>query len=228
MRGMLCCCLPCFRSRSAGRPGKQLQANKQATASCEEPLIQKQTGSFTSCQQAQTSPKFPVMASALASSQQQDLSPLLEQLPGASGTMEPPLEPLFGPPLACKDSPTKIRADKMQWALCTFRNGYGPWVHLIGPPDKALLMHNGLPAGFDVHTMYDACSQYQQRKLDAAKCNPEPYKGPKPSDKPVARGIDAIVKLMEPGQQTLQCDLDSCFSKQMLDRKDSPFLRDHR
>ena len=47
-------------------------------------------------------------------------------------------------------------------------------------------------------------------------------RGVRPSVKAVARGIDAISKLMEPGQQTLQCGLDSCFSKQMLDRKDCP------
>ena len=42
------------------------------------------------------------------------------------------MEPLFDPPLACKDSLTKIRADKMEAALHKYRNGYGPWVHLIG------------------------------------------------------------------------------------------------
>ena len=34
--------------------------------------------------------------------------------------------------------------------------------------------------------------------------------------------LNAISNLMEPGQQTLYCDLDFCFSKQMLDRKDCP------
>lgn len=36
------------------------------------------------------------------------------------------------PALACKDSLTKIRADKMEAALKRFKWGRGPWVHLIG------------------------------------------------------------------------------------------------
>ena len=91
-----------------------------------------------------------------------------------------------------------------------------------GPPEASLLMHSGLPDGVDVHALFAGCSEYQQNKLSQAKCNPEPAKGPRPSAKAVARGIDAISKLMEPGQQTLQTNLDSCFSKQMLDRKDCP------
>ncbi|KAK9827856.1 hypothetical protein WJX74_005992 [Apatococcus lobatus] len=157
-----------LRSRSVGRPCKKLRASKQANASCKEPSIQKQTKSSASCQQAQTPPECPAMASDLASSQQPDLAPSPERLLGASGTMEHPAacnpcldeladkqtqmlqrltadpvivsdgrwqNPLPGtmePALACKDSLTKIRADKMEAALKRFKWGRGPWVHLIG------------------------------------------------------------------------------------------------
>ncbi len=94
---------------------------------------------------------------------------------------------------------------------------------LAGPPHPALRFHKyNLPAGYDVHAMFAACSPYQKTKLSRAGCNPEPENIKPPSVKSVAGGINAISRLMEPGQQALQTELDSCFSTQMRDDKDLP------
>ncbi|KAK9827777.1 hypothetical protein WJX74_001866 [Apatococcus lobatus] len=94
---------------------------------------------------------------------------------------------------------------------------------LAGPPHPALRFYKyNLPAGYDVHAMFAACSPYQKTKLSRAGCNPEPENVKPPSVKSVAGGINAISRLMDPGQQALQTELDSCFSTQMRDDKDLP------
>ena len=61
-----------------------------------------------------------------------------------------------------------------------------------------------------------ACSEYQKKMLLAAKLQPIKVK----ANKKVARGIETIQLLLEPGQQRLTNVLEAAWAKQMQDTKD--------